>query len=405
MSCSHPKPTGPVELIFAVTIAVYSGLVSLIAWSLIPRLGIVADPAWGMDYEVYLRAAREIWTEALYEDREILPFRYPPIAAVFFLPLRLVSEAFGHNVLNTLSVAATVVISYCVLGWYRVGTVQVRQVLAFAATTVLVFGTPWRTELALGQINSILLAFIIIAVTRRLDGARWGALLGVSIAIKLAAGIVVPGLLLLRRWKTAVAAVCSFLLSIVIGFAVIPKNAATFLVRDLPANVRRRTALRDLQPEPQRRSAAVRLRPGHRSRRDPLLVLPAAFCLSSKSSSLHQQRDLLEGSHRAGRRGSPRPAEDGHGPPPLDLAAARPRIVFAHLDHFRHASKWPWTPARPSPGHCAVPVALHHAQERALTADGSADVAGALVASSYVLSGVRLLVSFRCSPDPPQPTM
>lgn len=187
-----------------------------------------------MDYEVYLRAAREIWTEALYEDREILPFRYPPIAAVFFLPLRLVSEAFGHNVLNTLSVAATVVISYCVLGWYRVGTVQVRQVLAFAATTVLVLGTPWRTELALGQINSILLAFIIIAVTRRLDGARWGALLGVSIAIKLAAGIVVPGLLLLRRWKTAVAAVCSFLLSIVIGFAVIPKNAATFWFETFP---------------------------------------------------------------------------------------------------------------------------------------------------------------------------
>lgn len=33
------------NFIFAVTIAVYSGLVSLIAWSLIPRLGIVADPA------------------------------------------------------------------------------------------------------------------------------------------------------------------------------------------------------------------------------------------------------------------------------------------------------------------------------------------------------------------------
>lgn len=219
---------------FAVAIAVYSVAIALTAWILIPYLRIVADPTWGMDYEVYLRAATELWSDELYADRPTLPFRYPPIAAILFLPLRLLGETAGHNLLNIASVAATVLSAYCVLSWYRVGTVHSRRLLAFAVTTVFVLGTPWRTELALGQVNSILLAFIVVVVTRRSDRFRWGALLGVSVAVKLAAGIVVPGLLLLRRWRTALGAILGFLASVAIGFIVVPANAAEFWFTTFP---------------------------------------------------------------------------------------------------------------------------------------------------------------------------
>lgn len=73
------------------------------------------------------------------------------------------------------------------------------------------------TEPALGQINSILLAAIIIAVTRPGDRARDGVLLGAATSIKLAAGIVVPGFLLARHWRTAAGTVLTFLVSVAIG--------------------------------------------------------------------------------------------------------------------------------------------------------------------------------------------
>ncbi|WP_082688294.1 glycosyltransferase 87 family protein [Curtobacterium oceanosedimentum] len=219
---------------FLAAVAGFSIAVAMLAWGVIPLLKIVADPTWGMDYQVYLRAAKEIWSQSLYEDRPTLPFRYPPIAAVLFVPLRLVSESLGHNLVNVLSVAATVVVVHSVLGWYRVGTVRFRHTAALAISAGLVLGTPWRTELALGQINSILLACIIVAVTRRTDRFGWGALLGVAIAVKLAAGIVVPGALLLRQWRLAVGAVGAFLVSVTLGFVLLPANAAKFWLETFP---------------------------------------------------------------------------------------------------------------------------------------------------------------------------
>lgn len=228
MTALTPRSEMRANIVFVAVVLVYSMCVSLIARGLIPKLEIVADPTWGMDYRVYLRAAKEIWTEVLYENRPILPFRYPPMAAILFLPMRLVSETIGHDVLNTLSVAATVASTYRVLGFYRVGSLSTRRVLALACASILVLGTPWRTELALGQINSILLACVIIVVTHRQDSLRWGALLGIPIAIKLAAGVVVPGLLLLHRPRMTIGAIVAFAVSVLIGFIVMGQNARTF---------------------------------------------------------------------------------------------------------------------------------------------------------------------------------
>ncbi len=228
----HKKPIRSV--VFVCAVIGYSVVMSAAAFLLIPRAAIVGDPGWGMDYQVYLRAARELWTSTLYENRPTLPFIYPPIAALMLAPLQFVPDLIGQYLLNVLTVAATVTIVYSVLSWYKVGNLNQRRLLSLAATTMFSVATSWRTELALGQINSILLALIIVGVTRVGDRLRDGALVGVSIAIKLAGGIVVPALLLVRRWRAASGAILTFLLSVVIGLLVLRETAIQYWVDVLP---------------------------------------------------------------------------------------------------------------------------------------------------------------------------
>ena len=237
------KPASSLGFIGAVLS--YAIVVSIVMAVVIPAAAIVGDPTWGMDYQVYLRAAQELWTPTLYENRPTLAFIYPPIAALLFAPLQFVPEALGHGLLNVVTVAATVISAYCVLGWYNFGTRTQRRILAFVAATAFSLATPWRNELALGQINSILLALIIVAVTRTSDRWRDGVLLGVSAAIKLAGGIVLPGLLLARRWRAAVGAVVTFLISVAIGLLILGRTAIQYWVDVLPriSNGRARTEI------------------------------------------------------------------------------------------------------------------------------------------------------------------
>lgn len=220
---------------FALVVLVHAIVVSTALAVAIPEAALVGDPEWGLDYRVYLRAGRELRTPLLYESGTELPFLYPPIAAMLFAALRFAPEAFGHGMLNVATVAATTTSTYCVLSWYAFGTRAQRRTLALAAATFFSLTTPWRTELALGQINSILLAFVIFAVTRTGDRWRDGVLPGLATSIKLAAGIVVPGFLFSLRWRAAAGAVVTFLVSVVIGVLALGDTAVRYWVDVLPA--------------------------------------------------------------------------------------------------------------------------------------------------------------------------
>jgi alpha-1,2-mannosyltransferase len=161
-----------------------------------------------------------------------LPFTYTPAAAPLFLPLALVPSGLVWGVLAFLSVVALmVVITVVSSSPGRSQQLWVKSWWALPAGTAIALALEpvWKT-LFLGQINLILMAFVVLDVlvlSRR--GARWaGVLIGVAAAIKLTPLIFVPHLFFTGRWKDGLRALGTFVALEAVMFVVIPVDAARF---------------------------------------------------------------------------------------------------------------------------------------------------------------------------------
>jgi alpha-1,2-mannosyltransferase len=136
-----------------------------------------------------------------------LYFIYPPIAAVLMAPL-----AFGPYLMWQLVwTAALVWAQQSVLrrcgvprGW-KLGLVGVAVVLAVE---------PVRTTLGYGQVNTLLMAFVVADLLPDIEGQRrrppQGLLTGLATAIKLTPGLFIVFFLLIGRKRAALTAVISF---------------------------------------------------------------------------------------------------------------------------------------------------------------------------------------------------
>ena len=136
-----------------------------------------------------------------------LYFIYPPIAAVLMAPL-----AFGPYLMWQLVwTAALVWAQQSVLrrcgvprGW-KLGLVGVAVVLAVE---------PVRTTLGYGQVNTLLMAFVVADLLPDVEGQRrrlpQGLLTGLATAIKLTPGLFIVFFLLIGRKRAALTAVISF---------------------------------------------------------------------------------------------------------------------------------------------------------------------------------------------------
>jgi alpha-1,2-mannosyltransferase len=95
----------------------------------------------------------------------------------------------------------------------------------------------WRT-FELGQVNLLLLAFIVVDAL--VAPRRWrGFLTGVATGIKLTPGVFVLYYLATRQWRAAVNSGLGFLATVVLGVLVLPEDSRRFwfvLIRD-PARV------------------------------------------------------------------------------------------------------------------------------------------------------------------------
>ncbi|HWO64211.1 MAG TPA: glycosyltransferase 87 family protein [Umezawaea sp.] len=144
-----------------------------------------------------------------------LPFAYPPIAAVVFLPLAALPLQ---------------------LAW---GLLAVGTVLALGTSVRLVGGTPWvlpvllclepvwRT-VGLGQVNVLLMA-LVLADVLALRGSRFsGVLIGVAAAVKLTPLIFVAHLFLTGRPRDGVRALAAFAGLAVAGFVLLPDDAVRY---------------------------------------------------------------------------------------------------------------------------------------------------------------------------------
>lgn len=192
-------------------------LFGLVGWLTALRLGL--------DSSVYRSGALAVLNgEALYEHLSAtpswavdLPFTYPPIAAVLFLPL----AALPTQIVWTVFAAGTALGVGAVLRW-TTGRVPSLLLLALAFSLEPV----WRT-IGFGQINVLLMAVVVFDLLRGATRTS-GVLIGVAAAIKLTPLIFVLHLLVTGRVKEAGRAMATFGGLHLLGFLLLPADSIRY---------------------------------------------------------------------------------------------------------------------------------------------------------------------------------
>lgn len=187
----------------SLVLAVLGGVLAVTGW---PGTNpIVAAP---FDLEIYRFGGQALLQGgALYgrlPDTSIginLPFTYPPLAAVLFVPLAVLPFWVAHVLFTLASFAAlatTIGLVVRELYGLRGGRLAWTIVAVFA---VFVWLGPVQETIGYGQINLILMALVVIDL---LGGrGRWwqGSLVGLALAIKLTPAVFLAYYLMRRDWR------------------------------------------------------------------------------------------------------------------------------------------------------------------------------------------------------------
>lgn len=156
-----------------------------------------------------------------------LPFTYPPLAAVLFIPLHLLPMPLADLAMCAGSTAAltvtTLLVAYRLRGWNKPAIM-----LGLAASVAAFAFEPIRSTIGFGQINLMLMA--LVALDCLVPQTRWprGVLVGLAAAIKLTPAVFVVYFLVRRQYREAGVAVATFLGLGVLGFALAPTDSAKY---------------------------------------------------------------------------------------------------------------------------------------------------------------------------------
>ena len=164
-----------------------------------------------------------------------LPFTYTPFAAIAFAVISFVPWWLSQQ----LSVAVDIIALLTAL-WFTLGGLGYRKDQTRLAVTLLgaaaVFWTePVLRTIYLGQVNLVLMALIIWDLCQpdtvlKTGKSRWwkGFGTGVAAGVKLVPLIFIPYLLLARKFRQAAMACAGFAVTVLLGFAILPKDSATW---------------------------------------------------------------------------------------------------------------------------------------------------------------------------------
>lgn len=249
---ARPEPAGAAPLQLRASVErLLARPRSLALVSALPVLMILAgvvgwllDLQLGVDSAVYRAGAVTLLQgEPLYETNTLapepfwalLPFTYPPTAALLFVPLAALPVQVAWGVLSAVSLLSMTVVIRVALGalprpegqlpvWATPSRVTVLSAVLFFALEPV-----WRT-IFLGQINLILMVLIVLDVlVVCARGSRWGGVMvGVAAAVKLTPLIFIPHLLFTGRRMDALRAMGTFVGLQALMFALIPSDAWRF---------------------------------------------------------------------------------------------------------------------------------------------------------------------------------
>jgi alpha-1,2-mannosyltransferase len=183
----------------------------------------------GVDSAVYRSGALAVVNgEALYghllatpDWSPDLPFTYPPIAALLFVPLAWVPAQIAWGLL-----AVPTALSLGLVVRLATGAAATSRALPLLLP-LLALEPVWRT-IGLGQVNVVLMAMVVVDVLV-LRGTRFsGILIGLAAAIKLTPLVFVLHLVVTRRWADALRAVGTFTASVAVGLVVLTEDAVRY---------------------------------------------------------------------------------------------------------------------------------------------------------------------------------
>jgi alpha-1,2-mannosyltransferase len=160
-----------------------------------------------------------------------LAFTYPPLSAMAFAPLAVLSL----GLLEPLVSAGSIVLLPMALGFAlrlaplpsRIGREEAARLALLAGAAVLWLEPVWTT-LRYGQID-LLIATLILYDLSRPDANRWkGAGIGLASALKLTPAIFAAYLLLTRRYRAVAVSLAVFAATVIAGFAALPRDSTEF---------------------------------------------------------------------------------------------------------------------------------------------------------------------------------
>jgi alpha-1,2-mannosyltransferase len=158
-------------------------------------------------------------------------FTYPPVSALIFTPLAVISFAVATVLMATISLAALLT---SLLGALRLEPVaswvraRDRPTVALAAGAAAVWLEPVLTTLGYGQIDLVIAALVVCDLARPDRARTKGAMIGVAAGLKLTPAIFIVYLLLTRRLRAVGCALASFALTVAAGFALVPRDAGRY---------------------------------------------------------------------------------------------------------------------------------------------------------------------------------
>jgi alpha-1,2-mannosyltransferase len=164
----------------------------------------------------------------LTQPPQLLPFTYPPAAALFAVPLALMPWSAAQ-----LAWVPFIYVPLAVVIWYAFAPLlrragRMRPVVFAALFAACAYLFPLRDEMRFGQVDMVLLAMAVAdcAATR----PRWprGALVGLATAIKLVPGVFIVYLWLSGRRRAAGTAVITAMAWTVGAWLLLPQDSATY---------------------------------------------------------------------------------------------------------------------------------------------------------------------------------
>jgi alpha-1,2-mannosyltransferase len=214
---------GRMLLLAGAAVAAVAALLYLVALATHPMSATLK----GFDLQVYLGGAHEALHHpgSLYgwdfQGHPGIQFTYTPFAALVFaaglaLPFKALMGLAAA--VSIFSLVATVWIAFRELGWQKTARLGATLLLS----GLLLWTEPVQRALFLGQVEIVLMALVVWDLCQP-DRRPWkGAVTGLAAAIKLVPLLFIVYLLLTRRFKQAAVAAGTFVVTIIIGFAVLP---------------------------------------------------------------------------------------------------------------------------------------------------------------------------------------